>query len=498
MLFILGIYLCLLLSFNGVPTLLKAKGFELDAHTNRIWQSNRDVIDEIAYNRPCRDGRSPILTNIQSESGLTTYSLQCEDVAFRNASMNGQFEKRQTTTLCSASCNRVCYHPADYNPDPKDCSQITSTLNSRNSRWNVAVGETKVVQWETCIYTFTNQAHNTLNFCDTAWAQIGDGIAWTCGRWLDDPAKGGICTRTEFYVEAVRTPNMPGPSYTLVHSTDTVDNLNTGSTQTTSTSTRTTSSSSSSTISTDSTSTATLSLPSVNLSTVSIETLSNIPTISIPQLNSTGTDLSPNVGDQTDDHSAKKPEPAVIIGSVVGSLAFLALIIAFILLYQRLKRREKAYQMQHGSSAFLPPPMGRNSQSTEPGWSTSSEMYPMEKRRPPLESVNSSVYQIPDTPPQTVTPAAVSREDSATQPRSSSEYTTSNTPDTIAQNSASPIAPPHPRSTQALIAAAAPPDMSQQQIEQLAANFVSLVRGRQTEYEDLDDDVRQPPPYRAD
>ncbi|CAG8587241.1 10175_t:CDS:2, partial [Acaulospora colombiana] len=356
------------------------------------------------------------------------------------------------------------------------------------SRWDVAVGETKVVQWETCIYTFTNQAHNILNFCDTAWAQIGDGIAWTCGRWLDDPAKGGICTRTEFYVEAVRTPNMPGPSYTLVHSTDSAVNLNTGS-QTSTTSGRTTSSTTtSSSVFTDSTTTATQSLPSLNLSTVSIETLSDIPTISIAQGNSTG-NLSPDIGDQTNDQSAKKPETAAIIGGVVGGIAFLALIVAFVLLYRRLKRREKAYQMQHGSSAFLPPPMGRNSRSTDPAWSISSQMYPMEKRRPPPDSDNNSVYQIPDTPSQSVTPAGVTPEGSATNPRSSSDYMTSNIPDTVAQNTPSPSAQPHPRSTHALIAAAAPPNMSQQQIDQLAANFVSLVRGRQADYEeDLDDD----------
>jgi hypothetical protein len=289
---------------------------------------------------------------------------------------------------------------------------------------------------------------------------------------------------------------MPGPSYTLVHSTDSVSDLNTASSQTSSTTVRTPLSVSSSTTATAST-TTTHSLPSLNLSTVSIETLTNIPTISIAQTDTNGTILSPDIGDQTDDQNAKKPDTAAIIGGSVGGLAFIALIAAFILLYRRLKNREKQYQMQHGSSAFLPPITGRDGHSPEPAWSMSSHAYPLEKRRPPFESANSSVYQIPDTPHQSVTPAEVTPEGSATNPRTSSDYV-SNTPDTPTPNPAAVTAQAHPRSTHALIAAAAPPDMSQEQINRLAENFVSLVRGRQAEYDDLDEDARNPPPYRAD
>ncbi|KAG8829020.1 hypothetical protein FRC17_007196 [Serendipita sp. 399] len=59
----------------------------------------------------------------------------------------------------------------------------------------------------------------------------------------------------------------------------------------------------------------------------------------------------------------------------------------------------------------------------------------------------------------------------------------------------------HPRSTEALIAAAAPPNMSRDQIDQLTANFVSLVRGRHPQYEDEshedDESGQEPPPYQG-
>ncbi|KAG8822982.1 hypothetical protein FRC18_010857 [Serendipita sp. 400] len=57
----------------------------------------------------------------------------------------------------------------------------------------------------------------------------------------------------------------------------------------------------------------------------------------------------------------------------------------------------------------------------------------------------------------------------------------------------------HPRSTEALIAAAAPANMSRDQIHQLTANFVSLVRGRnpQDEADYEEESVREPPPYQG-
>ncbi|KAG8813952.1 hypothetical protein FRC17_001363, partial [Serendipita sp. 399] len=64
-----------------------------------------------------------------------------------------------------------------------------------------------------------------------------------------------------------------------------------------------------------------------------------------------------------------------------------------------------------------------------------------------------------------------------------------------------PTLRPHPRSTEALIAAAAPPNMSRDQIDQLTANFVSLVRGRHPQYEDDshedDESGQEPPPYQG-
>ncbi|KAG8804873.1 hypothetical protein FRC17_005879 [Serendipita sp. 399] len=59
----------------------------------------------------------------------------------------------------------------------------------------------------------------------------------------------------------------------------------------------------------------------------------------------------------------------------------------------------------------------------------------------------------------------------------------------------------HPRSTEALIAAAAPRNMSREQINELAANLVSLIRGRDprnegTDYED-DESLQEPPPYQG-
>jgi hypothetical protein len=69
---------------------------------------------------------------------------------------------------------------ADYNPDPKDCSNATAILNQQSGYlgfcsqfdlilpWDIPVGGTKVVKYNTCTYYFVNQGHNTINFCDTA------------------------------------------------------------------------------------------------------------------------------------------------------------------------------------------------------------------------------------------------------------------------------------------------------------------------------------------
>lgn len=458
-------------------------GLELDAHLSAIWERNSEVIHDIAQKRACKDGRVPILTGLTSdEEGVTSYRLECEHSLEEAKRDGGALERRQTQTLCTSTCNRTCYHPADYNPDPKDCSKITESLRSGGGTFDVSVGGIQVSQYNTCIYTFTNQAHTTLNFCNSAWASIGDGIAWTCGRWLDDPAKGGICSATPFYVEAVRTPNMPGPSYTISFSTQAITRLDsvTSATPASSTSTSQSSSGTVSSISTTSAS-GTSSIPGpmtyLNVSGVVIQTISEDASMTLGQPdgnNVQGNSAQINVGGSP---SNKQPDTAAAIGGAVGGVAFLALLIAVVLLYRR-RRRQRAIVNDNSSAAFMTP------MEHQQPWSIPASVTSSEKRQ--------RNHSPPRFEPSFISPQTTGTPIDHSIPMDHSDFSSS----VASQGPAYAYPAPHPRSTQALIAAAAPPNMSREQIDLLANNFISLVTGRRPQDAMTEDgDGSELPPY---
>ncbi|KAG8847170.1 hypothetical protein FRB91_012053, partial [Serendipita sp. 411] len=345
-------------------------------------------------------------------------------------------------------------------------------------------------------------------FCNSAWASIGDGIAWTCGRWLDDPAKGGICTTNSFYVRAVRTPDMPGPSYTIVQSTDTIVDLS----PSTASNSLSTSSPASASGSSSSTSTVSGSQPSGSSSTgsahstiVSVIGSSTITFQDIPDLpsgssddpqNNTGNDAS--IAESSTSGIHTKSNTAVIVGATIGAIAVVALIIGVVFVLRRQKQQRARMEQTQRYSSYFPPadPTG----APRP-WSIPSEGTVIDEKRA-LQST--AIRQTSDY--------GHGRNGSTSAPFSESTMTSTNdTPYSQDQQHTQPGQQPqppytpgamaqlHPRSTEALIAAAAPANMSRDQIHQLTANFVSLVRGRnpQDEVDYEEESVREPPPYQG-
>ncbi|CCA72302.1 hypothetical protein PIIN_06236 [Serendipita indica DSM 11827] len=489
--------------------LVGVSAFALDTRTSRIWEENSGMIQEIAQQRLCEDGTAPKLAKIQLDGELTTYELQCNEGSWRNTSMEaGELYKRQATTLCTTSCTQDCFHPADYNPDPKDCKNITANLRARKSTWNVSVGGTKVIQWKTCIYTFTNKARSTLNFCDTAWASIGDSIAWTCGRWLPDPAKGGICSHSNFDVTAVRTPNMPGPSYTISFSTVGYTALNPSSSSSSSSSSSTSSTSTSSTPSpsslqlsgstngteaTNGVSTSESSTTSQSASSYEIidgfVADSTAGSGSTPETSSSSTSSNAQSGDRTRTHTAE------IIGGTIGGIAVVAFLIAAFFIVCRLKRHEKMRKDLYLPSPYASSPRPASSvANSEPFRIPASTVFMMELDAQNEKAELAREYGTLQRGEETWAPVAPSDLDSSTV--SEESVVEHHSPEGVPRPAAAA------RTVEAILVAAAPPGMSREQINLFAANFASLVRGRQQPGEEPQDEgdrgaseIRQPPPY---
>lgn len=488
--------------------LVGVSALTLDTRTSRLWEENSGMIHEIAQQRLCRDGTSPKLERIELDGELTTYKLQCEESSWRNASMDvGELYKRQSTALCTTSCSQNCYHPADYNPDPKDCGNITSILRSRNSNWDVSVGGTNVVQWRTCIYTFSNQAHNTINFCDSAWASIGDSIAWTCGRWLSDPAKGGICSNSNFFVTAVRTPNMPGPSYTVSFSTAGYTELNPSSEPPSSSSSSVSSSSQSSgsILSTGGTSGNTVSgLSTISQSTVSYETLNDLPGGVVGASTTAHEGSSSPTSGSAQSNDTKKTDTPAIIGGTIAAIAAIALLLAVFFIIRRAKRyreirsqRGQSYPPSSDITFSRPTSYGAN---PDPFRIPNGSVVKMGIGAHGEKAMMSRDFGSTSTSYATSQRTLSTRREQRS-PRSDVLQLTERDPPGPHHQSPEDTLPPPAPTVEALIAAAAPLEMSRQQIDLLAANFVSLVRGRQPLGEEPQEDeedgseARQPPPY---
>lgn len=274
---------------------------------------------------------------------------------------------------------------------------------------------------------------------------------------------------------AVRTPNMPGPSYTISFSTEAITRLDSTDPGSPSASTSTAQSSSSSGSSSSSTITSgTTSLPgpisSLNVSDIVIQTLSDEMTISLGSGqssggNEAGVTAEPSIGASP---TNKQSTTAAAIGGTIGGIAFLALLIAVVAFHRRKKQRKA---LKTNSSELISPKEDQGS------WAIPTNMPYMYEKRPrqDIPMVEPSVTSLQDTD----APLDESEVASSISPRSEPSYPA-----------------PHPRSTQALIAAAAPPNMSREQIDLLASNFISLVRGRPPGDDITEDgDASDLPPY---
>ena len=278
---------------------------------------------------------------------------------------------------------------------------------------------------------------------------------------------------------------MPGPSYTISFSTAGVTRFDT-TTPAGSTSTSTSQSSSSSPsasasasvsgLSNSSTISGSTSLPgpltALNASGVVMQTLTDNPTLSLGQSDANPTGGNSTGSADTSDSSTKRSDTAAAVGGAIGGLAFLALLIAAFLLYKR-RQRQKALAADDHSTAFISPVENPKPWSIPIGIAYRSEKAP---RQEPPEFANRS--EISDD-----VPTPIDHSDIISSVGSS-----------LSPDHSYPA--PHPRSTQALIAAAAPPNMSREQIDLLASNFISLVAGRRPQEDGTEyGDGSELPPY---
>lgn len=361
---------------------------------------------------------------------------------------------------------------------------------------------------------------------------------------------------------------MPGPSYTISFSTVSTDNFG-GEAPAGASSTDSASGSSSNAASPTTTNstgangaTTTIGPGLFTLTNVWSQTLPGAPTNDGQNDPGQGQVANMNDGDGGDPH---KPAMAVIIGATIGGIAALVLLVAVVIMCRRLNRREKnrvlipdaASASGYGSSSLYHGdgiPIGALSSwrsttdgdgPTRAGAATGAGgLYPREKGGRMNAAIGGVGYNSDTTPEMSpgqqhrilssedilesqTTSSAVSLNQPPMQIQDFTQYSASqplqtHTQFTQTQNyqqnllqvpqSSQSQSQHHPRSMEALIAAAAPPNMSQEQLDILAANFVSLVRGRgpQGHSEDEEDDefglsrysgedqLRQPPPYQPD
>ncbi|CAG7847500.1 SubName: Full=Uncharacterized protein {ECO:0000313/EMBL:CCA72303.1} [Serendipita indica DSM 11827] len=410
----------------------------------------------------CIDGSRPKLMNVQLDGGLKTYELRCDDASWTNTSIDSRgLDKRQAAAMCGTACNSHCYFPADYNPEPGDCARIAENLRTRQSSWNVPIGGTNVVEFNTCIFTFTNQGRSAMSYCDADWSVIGNSLATTCVSWGANPAKGGICTNSNFYIKAIRTENMP----MLPSSGAPPSSL--ASTSPPSSSSPSSSPLSSSQPSGSTTNTRTTTDTGISRSTAVsyetpggfsdglVETNSLVPSGSISA--STGSSQS---------HRPRNIDIAAIVGGTIGGVAGVAFLLGVFFIFRRVRSYEELQSLQVDS-------------------------YPVSHSRPTFTNSDAT---IPTSDAPMVEIDSASR-GSALMP---CEFGSTPSQQKPVKTALPGVEVPAP-TVEALIAAAALPGMSREQIDLFAANFVSLVRGRQVLDEEPEDEVaseiRQPPPY---
>ncbi|CAG7847497.1 SubName: Full=Uncharacterized protein {ECO:0000313/EMBL:CCA72305.1} [Serendipita indica DSM 11827] len=408
--------------------LIGVSALTFDAHTHRLWKDNEFAVKEIEQQRLCRDGSMPQLEKIEPKGELTMYEFACDKGSQRNTSLGtrGLYE-RQSAPICTTSCSQECYRPADYIPDPADCRSIADELKSRNDSLPIGAGVVQAIRRNTCMYMLANQGETALSFCGWALGSIGESIATNCGAGQANPAKGGICSNSEFYVTVVRTPNKPVSS-----SSD--------------------SSSSTSGGHPDSTANASVSSPTSTSS--SNARLRDRDTMNIA---------------------------AIIMGAIGGVTIFVLVVILFI----HRARRFATLQSKKGDLYLLPEPQPASFQNCEPSKIPSRSMSPTHATLQKSPSVWREESGIPVIPSEDTT-GSISLDISTAESQS------------LEGTQLPGITGPAPR-VEALIAAAAPPEMSQEHINLLAANFVSLVRGRQVLDEEMGENgenaMQQPPPY---
>jgi hypothetical protein len=181
-----------------------------------------------------------------------------------------------------------------------------------------------------------------------------------------------------------------------------------------------------------------------------------------------GDSAQPSVGPSS---SSNKVDTAAAVGGTIAGVAFLVLVVAGIVLYRRMERRDGLAD-QHVNALVSP----MNQVDPDSAWP------------------RARVYHIPEKRPREgssvpATSSIVSHVETGT-PLNNADANAS----VVSHGTENVYPRPHPRSTEALIAAAAPPNMSREQIDLLAANFVSLVRGRHPREDQTDDgDVSELP-----
>lgn len=102
--------------------------------------------------------------------------------------------KRQEQ-ICPADCSNSCSSGA-ITPSSSDCNALVTYLNNRNSQWTVASDGIHTETSGTCTFQVVNMVDSPFIYCDTALANRGNSVVSQCPT-------GGQCQGSRFYAKVL-------------------------------------------------------------------------------------------------------------------------------------------------------------------------------------------------------------------------------------------------------------------------------------------------------
>lgn len=155
----------------------------------------------------CPDGSRGRVTQIQEERAdpfqPAIYITDCSP-SWRNATAshetppsgqsNSRIMKRQEQ-ICPADCSNSC--SGGTKPSTSDCANLVTYLNNRASTFTVQGFQTVTTSSGTCLFSLGNDVSSSYIYCDTAWASRSNGVINSCLG----SSSGGKCQGSRFYAQ---------------------------------------------------------------------------------------------------------------------------------------------------------------------------------------------------------------------------------------------------------------------------------------------------------